>query len=185
MWNFERSTIPKVDYAESCAIFPRNRHGLFTALFCIILAAFCTLYAPHWYIFVLIFPLARLWVLDATYNVLPNIYIAPLAAVGLALALFGIIPLQAALVGATAGFLACVTFALIAKIMNKNSMLGGGDVKFITAAGLYLGWQGLPFLILLACFICLPLALLNPKKPLPFGVGLVPAFSLLLLWHLS
>lgn len=183
MWNFERSTVAEADYADSHAILPRNHHSLLTAIYCAIFAVLCYLYAPHWYVFLLIFPLARLWVLDATYNVLPNIYIAPIALLGGVLVLTGVLALSTALVGASIGFMACLLFTLIVRLLHKNSLLGGGDVKFITTTGLYLGWQSLPFLILLACFICLPLALLNPKKPLPFGVGLVAAFSILLLWR--
>jgi leader peptidase (prepilin peptidase)/N-methyltransferase len=55
--------------------------------------------------------------------------------------------------------------------------LGGGDIKFAGAAGFWVGWQGIPWLLLMASLSGLVFALIalerhsqnNLKRRLPFG----------------
>lgn len=55
--------------------------------------------------------------------------------------------------------------------------LGGGDLKFIAALGAWLGWQALPYVLLLACLITLTHVVwrhkrLALKESMPFGPAL-------------
>ncbi|MDU4093101.1 MAG: A24 family peptidase [Pantoea sp.] len=92
------------------------------------------------------------------------------------------VPLSAAVIGATAGY---VTLWLIVRFVNHatgKECMGYGDLKLTAALGAWLGWQALPLLLFLASSLgVLTIILLNllAKKSLgsalPFGPAL--AFS--------
>lgn len=70
------------------------------------------------------------------------------------------------------------------RIMKKDT-LGGGDIKLVAVAGLYLGFAGMLFALLLACVLGLLLALLLKKKAgqaFPFGPALAVATAFMLLF---
>ena len=71
------------------------------------------------------------------------------------------------------------------KLLGKES-LGGGDVKLFAVVGLYLGFAGTLFAVLLSCVLGLLFALWQGKrgekgKAIPFGpsISLAAAFMLL------
>ena len=73
---------------------------------------------------------------------------------------------------------------LMDKLLKKDS-LGGGDIKLFAVIGLYLGFVGTLFTLLLSCVAGLLLGLLLRRgeggKPIPFGpaISLAAAFVLL------
>ena len=75
---------------------------------------------------------------------------------------------------------------LMDKVLNKES-LGGGDIKLFAVTGLYLGFTGTLFAVMLACIIGLvfALALFRTKlkgKPFPFGPSIALAATAMLLF---
>ena len=85
--------------------------------------------------------------------------------------------------GATAGFLALETLALAYRRMRGRDGIGAGDAKLLAAGGAWLGWESLPWVVLLAALIGLALALalhlrgrrIDRATALPFGPCLAVA----------
>lgn len=137
--------------------------------------------------------LLLLGLLDFEHYWLPNRLTYPLIISGLlATAWFEPPLLLHSIIGAGAGFAA---FALIAsgyrKLRGRHG-LGGGDVKLFAAAGAWLGWYALPFVLLGAAVAALAVALITPRKDgafllqrVPFGAFLAPVIWILYLVHLG
>ncbi len=73
---------------------------------------------------------------------------------------------------------------LMDKLLKKES-LGGGDVKLFAVCGLYLGFAGTLFCMLLACVFGLVFSRLRGAKsgqPFPFGPAISLAAALMLLY---
>lgn len=129
-------------------------------------------------------------IVDYEHYWLPRIFTVPLAVAGLIVAALtdGFV-LTDHLIGAVAGFVALTTFAAIYKVLRKRNGLGGGDAWLLAAAGSWVGWQGLPSVMVwasaLAVVTLLTLKLsgkiaLNANTRLPFGTYL--AAGLWLTW---
>jgi leader peptidase (prepilin peptidase) / N-methyltransferase len=112
---------------------------------------------------------------------LPNVLTGTLAAAGLASGALGLFPpMYDRLIGGVAGFAALWLAARTYRLMRGREGLGGGDPKLFGAVGLWLGWQVLPVVLLLACCIGLIVVLvsrlagraLGGADRLPFGVML-------------
>ena len=77
-----------------------------------------------------------------------------------------------------------VTF--ITEWIVKKEAMGGGDIKFIAAAGAFMGWENACFVLFVASLAgCVGFLFLRPfvkKRQLPFGpylaIGVVIAFVL-------
>ena len=70
------------------------------------------------------------------------------------------------------------------RVLKKDS-LGGGDIKLFAAVGLYLGWTGTLFVLVLSCLLGLALAALLRRRagePFPFGPAIAAAAALMLLY---
>ena len=72
------------------------------------------------------------------------------------------------------------------KLLGKES-LGGGDVKLFAVVGLYLGFAGGLFTVLLSCVLGLGFALVQARRgragqPIPFGPSISLAAALMLLF---
>lgn len=70
------------------------------------------------------------------------------------------------------------------RLLGKES-LGGGDVKLLAVCGLYLGFAGTLFALMLACVLGLLLALAMKKRAgqaFPFGPALAAAAAVMLLF---
>lgn len=153
-------------------------------------AGFAGRYGPELLIAGLLgWTLVLLALLDAEHFWLPDLLTLPLGAAGLMVAVWrGEPSWQDALLGviAGAGFFAGMAWAY--RRLRGREGLGGGDVRLLGAAGAWVGWIGLPSLLLWACAAGLSLvaaqALLGkaPKadQPIPFGVFL--ALGLWLTW---
>ena len=70
------------------------------------------------------------------------------------------------------------------RIMKKES-LGGGDIKLFAVVGLYLGFTGALFALLLSCMMGLLLAALlraGRGRSFPFGPAIAAASAVMLFW---
>lgn len=104
--------------------------------------------------------LLALAALDITDFWLPDRLTLTLALAGIATGLIGIAPpLMDRLIGGVAGFAALWAIAAGYKAYRGHEGLGGGDPKLLGAIGLWLGWQMLPVVVLLAGMIGLGVAL--------------------------
>lgn len=128
-------------------------------------------------------------VIDAEHYWLPDALTLPLLATGLIAA--GVLApgaLADRAVGAAAGFAILWGLAWIYRRLRGRDGLGGGDPRLFAAIGAWVGWMGLPTVLLWACGLGLSLvaARLALRKPvagrdqLPFGVFL--AIGVWLTW---
>jgi leader peptidase (prepilin peptidase) / N-methyltransferase len=91
-------------------------------------------------------------------------------------------------IGAIAGYLAFRLLAAAYLRARGRAGLGEGDAKLLAAAGAWVGWRALPFLVLLAAVAGLLAALLHglrrggiePRRRMCFGPFL--AFAAWLVW---
>jgi len=124
--------------------------------------------------------LLALAALDLAAFWLPNLLTGALAVAGLALGLFTDFPpvLNDRLLGGALGFGGLWLVATLYRAVRKRHGLGGGDPKMFGAIGLWVGWDKLPVVLLLACLIGLggvAVLLLAGRRVdaatrLPFGV---------------
>jgi leader peptidase (prepilin peptidase)/N-methyltransferase len=95
--------------------------------------------------------LLTLALLDAEHFWLPDALTLPLLALGLLTSFAVPDPgLTTRLVGAAAGYATLALIALGYSAARGRKGLGGGDPKLLAAIGAWLGWQALPFVLLVA-----------------------------------
>lgn len=125
--------------------------------------------------------LLLLAVVDAEHYWLPDVLTAPLAATGLAAALLlDRLPLIDAALGAVVGFAALWLIGRVYRLARGREGLGGGDPFLLGAGGAWVGWIGLPSVLVWAALAGLSLVLaarlagrrLAGTDRLPFGVFL-------------
>ncbi|MAF63002.1 MAG: prepilin peptidase [Blastomonas sp.] len=110
----------------------------------------------------LLLPLA---LLDLRQYWLPQPLTAALALGGLASAACGIAPdWSSRLIGAGAGFVGLWLIALLYRLTRGREGLGGGDPLLLGAIGLWLGWQALPLVLLIASGLGLAVALVLQRR---------------------
>lgn len=73
--------------------------------------------------------------------------------------------------------------SLVLDRLLKRESLGGGDIKLFAVVGLYLGWVGTLFTLLLSCVLGLALGLARRERDghIPFGPAIAGAAGLMLL----
>lgn len=130
-------------------------------------------------------------VTDFRHLVLPDVLVVPLIPAGILVHMW-IVPDQwmAHVTGAAIGYLAFAAVAMIYRAVRQRDGLGMGDAKLSAAAGAWVGWMGLPSVILLgAVFGLLTVLVLRVKgrevgqaTELPFGPALALAFWLVWLY---
>jgi leader peptidase (prepilin peptidase)/N-methyltransferase len=135
--------------------------------------------------------LLSLALIDWRHLLLPDSLTLPLIPIGLLVAWsLGPEQLLSHVIGAAAGFLLLWAIALLYRRMRGREGLGLGDAKLLAAAGAWLGWEGLPSVILIAAATGLTAAVLQARthgsldtqRPLPFGPYLAGAFWLVWLY---
>ena len=134
--------------------------------------------------------LLALSVIDIETGLLPDGITMPLLWLGLTFNLFGIYaPLHDSVIGAMAGYLVLWTVCQGFRLATGREGIGFGDFKLLAALGAWLGWQALPFIIVVASaagaaagIILLASERATRHSPLPFGPCLATA-GLIELYH--
>ncbi|OAN16583.1 methyltransferase [Photobacterium jeanii] len=137
------------------------------------------------------FALVALTFIDIDKMLLPDQITLPLMWAGLFLALVGISPvsIEDALIGAMFGYLSLWSLYWVFKLLTKKEGMGYGDFKLLAALGAWLGWQELPFVILLSSLIGAICGIIlmkvqqsDSQTPFSFGPYLAFAGWISLLW---
>jgi len=137
--------------------------------------------------------LVALSVIDAQTQLLPDSLTLPLLWLGLLINLNGLFaPLSDVVLGAAAGYLSLWAIYWVFRLITGKEGMGYGDFKLMAALGAWLGWQALPFVLLLAsclgAVIGIAMVLMKRKaadQTLPFGPYLAIAGMLILLYGKS
>ncbi|MEZ5447121.1 MAG: A24 family peptidase [Gammaproteobacteria bacterium] len=128
--------------------------------------------------------------IDLDRQLLPDSITLPALWAGLAMNVFGVFaPLQAAVLGAMAGYLVLWLVYWAFKLTTGKEGMGYGDFKLLAALGAWTGWQQLPVIILLASAVgaIVGISLImfrghGRSHPIPFGPFLACAGWLAVLW---
>lgn len=113
--------------------------------------------------------LLALAILDAEHFWLPDRLVLPLLVSGLLAAAWLAPPLPERLIGAASGYASLALIALAYHAATGRKGLGGGDPKLFAAIGAWLGWQLLPFVLLLAATLGLLLAAIHAARGRAIG----------------
>ncbi len=132
---------------------------------------------------VLTFTLVVLTFIDFDTQLLPDDITLSLLWLGLLFNLWGVFaPLQAAVIGAIAGYVLLWSVYWLFKLATGREGMGYGDFKLLAALGAWFGWQALPAIILLASVVgaSVGIALIVFRRhgrevPIPFGPYLAGA----------
>ncbi len=120
-------------------------------------------------------------VIDAENLWLPDVLTLPLGLAGWALTVsLGVHSPLEPLIGAAVGYGGLALVALAYKTLRGREGLGGGDPFLLGAIGAWVGWRGLPTVLLWSCgaglataaIIALSRRRLDASQPLPFGTFL-------------
>ena len=128
--------------------------------------------------------------IDLDTQLLPDSITLPLIWAGLLFNLFGTFTdLDAAVIGAVAGYLILWTVYWLFKLLTGKEGMGFGDFKLLAAIGAWLGWKLLPAVILLSAgvgavigIILIVLARQGRGTPIPFGPYLALGGFVALIW---
>jgi leader peptidase (prepilin peptidase) / N-methyltransferase len=133
--------------------------------------------------------LLALAMIDFRDGILPDALTLPLLLLGLAVTYFADVSrLTDAALGAAAGFLLFASIRWLYQRLRAREGMGLGDAKLLAAAGAWVGWQGLPSVVLIATALALAAALVLALRgrritgdlSLPFGPAL--CVGLWLVW---
>ncbi|HEY3180526.1 MAG TPA: A24 family peptidase [Casimicrobiaceae bacterium] len=103
---------------------------------------------------VLLWTLIALTFIDFDTQLLPDGLTLPLLWGGLIVNLFELfVPLRTAVIGAIAGYLALWIVYWMFKLIRGKEGMGYGDFKLLGALGAWMGWQMLPFIVLLSSIV--------------------------------
>ena len=135
--------------------------------------------------------LAAISAIDWRTHRIPDLLSLPLTAAGLAWNYgWGTGPFSNYLIGAGLGYASLALFGTLYFRLRGQDGLGLGDAKLFAAAGAWLGWRALPFVLLAASLAGLLFALgtrrLAPApgdRPIAFGPWI--SFAILLAWLLD
>jgi leader peptidase (prepilin peptidase)/N-methyltransferase len=109
-----------------------------------------------WATCVLGWTLLALTFIDARDGVLPDLLTLPLLLFGLVVT-YSFMPTQLvdSAIGAATGFLLIVGLRWLYGRWRRREGIGLGDAKLLAAAGAWVGWVGLPSVLLIACLLSL------------------------------
>ena len=131
----------------------------------------------------LIWSLVALTGIDIDTQLLPDSITLPLLWLGMIFNLYGVFTtLDAAVIGAIAGYLALWSIYWAFKLTTGKEGMGYGDFKLLAALGAWFGWQALPLIIILSSFVGAAVGILlivaqrmGREVPMPFGPYLAGA----------
>ncbi|MDB5839731.1 MAG: prepilin peptidase [Herminiimonas sp.] len=134
--------------------------------------------------------LIALTFIDADTKLLPDDLTLLLLWCGLLVNLNGtFVPLQDAVIGAAAGYLALWTVYWAFKLATGKEGMGYGDFKLLAALGAWMGWTMLPLIILLSSLVgaVVGITMIVASKrgrdnPIPFGPYLAAAGLIALIY---
>lgn len=129
-------------------------------------------------------------VIDWNTQLLPDNITLPLLWLGLLVNTTGaFVPLQEAVIGAAAGYLALWSVFMLFKVVTGKEGMGFGDFKLLAALGAWFGWTALPMLLLLSSLVGAIVGIsmrlsgrLGAGAPMPYGPFIAGAG---LLWLLA
>ncbi|MCK7595847.1 A24 family peptidase [Microbulbifer sp. CAU 1566] len=128
--------------------------------------------------------------IDFDKQLLPDSITLPMLWAGLLINIWGVFaPLQDAVIGAIAGYLALWSVFHIFKLVTGKEGMGAGDFKILAAIGAWFGWQVLPMVILLSAAVGALVGILwtlisgrDKNLPIAFGPYLAGAAWIAMLW---
>lgn len=137
-----------------------------------------------------LYSLIAMTFIDADTQLLPDDLTYPLLWAGLLMNVNGtFVPLQDAVIGAAAGYLALWSIYWLFKLATGKEGMGYGDFKLLAALGAWMGWTMLPTIILLSSVVgaVVGIALMVFAKhgrntPIPFGPYLAAAGLIAMLY---
>lgn len=161
----------------SLALPPKRRYQALSIA--MIASIACAALAPPWLALqggVLAFGLSWATMIDIDRFRLPDILTLGLLTVGLAFALRdGWSSARPYIFGAAVGYLSLAALAVAYRKIRGRSGLGMGDAKLLAAAGAWLGWMALPFVVLIASLACLASVMFTAiRRGKPLSSGLIP-----------
>lgn len=130
-------------------------------------------------------------VIDLRTTLLPDNLTLPLLWLGLLAAVGGWSPVTPAdaIIGAASGYLILWALYHAFRILTGKEGMGYGDFKLLAALGAWVGWQGLPLVIILSSGVgaVMGLAMIalqgrDRAAPIPFGPFLAAGGWIALLW---
>lgn len=129
--------------------------------------------------------------IDIDYQIIPDEISMPTLWLGLLVNIPGLLcPLVDAIIGAVVGYLFLWSVYHLFKLLTKKEGMGYGDFKLLALIGAWIGWQPLPFVIIVAAVAGLLIGgfrILKQKQhyadPIPFGPFLAFGGIIMLLWE--
>lgn len=120
---------------------------------------------------------------DIQRHILPDELNYTLLWSGLLFHVFGMLSdnLEAAVIGATAGYLSLYLVATLYEKLRGQMGLGLGDAKLFAALGAWFGWQALPTILLIASLQGIAYALFTGRYAQRFAFG--PSLLMAGLWY--
>jgi leader peptidase (prepilin peptidase)/N-methyltransferase len=143
------------------------------------------------WILILVWLLIAMSVIDFDTQLLPDNLTLPLMWLGLIYSTLPGSPVSPvdSIIGAAAGYTVLWILFQVHYFITKRQGMGYGDFKLLAAAGAWLGWQSLPFVLLIAATsgLLISLALIlfrnhDKNRAVPFGPYLAIAFLITLFW---
>ena len=134
--------------------------------------------------------LVALTFIDADKMLLPDELTLPLLWLGLGASVFTVfVPPSTAIVGAAVGYLSLWSVYWLFKLVTGKEGMGYGDFKLLAALGAFVGWQGLPIIIILSSLVgaivgitLIALRCNESSQAIPFGPYLAVAGWLTLMY---
>jgi leader peptidase (prepilin peptidase)/N-methyltransferase len=137
-----------------------------------------------------LYSLIAMTFIDADTQLLPDDLTYPLIWAGLLININGtFVPLQDAVIGAAAGYLALWSVYWLFKLATGKEGMGYGDFKLLAGLGAWMGWTMLPAIILLSSIVgavvgisLIVFAKRGRNNPIPFGPYLAAAGLIAMLY---
>lgn len=115
--------------------------------------------------------------IDLDHMILPDDITLPMLWLGLILSIFSVFQNSTdSILGASLGYLSLWSIYWLFKLMTDKEGIGYGDFKLLAMLGAWLGWQMIPFIILISSLLGSVVGLyfivikkFNKNTPLPFG----------------
>ena len=143
------------------------------------------------WILIAVWLLIAMSVIDFDTQLLPDNLTLPLMWLGLLYSTMPGSPVSPvdAIIGAAAGYMVLWLIFQVHHLITKRQGMGYGDFKLLAASGAWLGWQLLPFVLLIAAAagLVVSIALMvfrdhDKNRAIPFGPYLAMGFLIILFW---